>query len=312
MFRHERPQRGRQRQFHQIGAEAFGMADPGIDAELIMLTWRLWNMLGLADDLVLRINTLGHRDERERYREQLRAWLAERADRLDEDCRRRMDSNPLRVFDSKNPDMQALLADAPLLTGQLGEASRTHFDTVCALLRERGIEPRIDPRLVRGLDYYSHTVFEWETDALGAQGTVCAGGRYDDLVAMHGAKPTPGVGFAMGEERLVELLDRVPVDDASPLLYVTVQDPALRGAALLLLERCRDAVPGASMQFDHLGGSLRAQLKRADRSGSRLALIVGGDEFAAGEVTVRPMRRDAAQHTVALDDLPGWLAGQAD
>jgi len=310
MFRHERPQRGRQRQFSQIGVEAFGIADAGIDAELIIMIRRLWQRLGLADQLSLKINSLGNRDERQAYRKLLQDWLRQHQEQLDDDCRRRMQTNPLRVLDSKNPAMQELLKQAPTLLQHLGPDSRAHYDQLCDLLAANDIDFVHDDHLVRGLDYYSHTVFEWQTEALGAQGTVCAGGRYDDLVALHGARPTPGIGFAMGLERMVELLQQQPPWQAAPLLYVVVQDQALRIAAVQLLERCRDALPDSIMLLDHLGGSMRAQMKRANRSQARLAVIVADAEHQRGEVVLRPMTADQQQQTLAVAELPSWLASQ--
>ena len=310
MFRHERPQRGRQRQFSQIGVEAFGIADAGIDAELIVMSQRLWQRLGLGEQIKLKINSLGNRDERRQYRHQLQDWLRQRQQHLDEDGLRRMETNPLRVLDSKHPAMQELLSAAPTLLQQLGQESRAHYEQVCTILSANGIDYQHDDRLVRGLDYYSHTVFEWQTDALGAQGTVCAGGRYDDLVALHGARPTPGIGFAMGQERLVALLQQQAFTPAQPLLYVVVQDADLRTAAMQLLERCRQALPDAIMLMDHLGGSMKAQMKRANRSQAALTLIVATDEHQRGEVSVRFMHGDVPQQTLASDELPRWLAGQ--
>jgi len=310
MFRHERPQRGRQRQFSQIGVEAFGITNAGIDAELIIMSHRLWRRLGLSDQIKLKINSLGNRAERQQYRQLLQDWLRQHRQQLDADGLRRMETNPLRVLDSKNPAIQELLSDAPTLLQQLGKESRAHYEQVCAMLAANGLEYQHDDRLVRGLDYYSHTVFEWQTDALGAQGTVCAGGRYDDLVELHGARPTPGIGFAMGQERLVELLQQQPLTPSSPLLYVVVQDDDLRSAAMHLLERCREAVPAAILLMDHLGGSMKAQMKRANRSQAGLTLIVAADEHQRGEVSVRFMHADAPQLSLASDELPLWLAGQ--
>lgn len=310
MFRHERPQRGRQRQFSQIGVEVFGIPDAGIDAELIIMSHRLWQRLGLAAKIKLKINSLGNRSERQQYRQQLQDWLRQHRQQLDEDSLRRMETNPLRVLDSKNPALQQLLAEAPTLLQQLGSASRAHYDQVCAMLNANDIDFQHDDRLVRGLDYYSHTVFEWQTDELGAQGTVCAGGRYDDLVELHGARPTPGIGFAMGQERLVALLEQQSLAAPAPLLYVVVQDASLRTAAMQLVERCRDALPEAVLLLDHLGGSMKAQMKRANRSGAVLGLIVAAEEQQRGEVSVRHMQSDAQQQTLPADELPDWLAGQ--
>lgn len=310
MFRHERPQRGRLRQFNQIGVEAFGISEPTIDAELIIMSQRLWQQLGLAEQTVLKLNSLGNREERQQYRQLLQDWLQQHQQHLDEDSQRRLLSNPLRVLDSKNPALSDLLQEAPKLLQHLGTASRAHYDEVCGLLTDNGIDFVQDDRLVRGLDYYSHTVFEWQTDALGAQGTLCAGGRYDDLVALHGAKPTPGIGFAMGEERLVELLQSQAHQAQQPLVYMVVQEPSLRQAAMQLLEHCRDRVPTAILLLDHLGGSLKAQMKRANRSQTSYAVIIGAEEYARGEVSVRLMQQQGPQLQLSAQELPDWLAGR--
>jgi histidyl-tRNA synthetase len=304
MFRHERPQKGRYRQFHQIGVETFGMPGPDIDAELILVSARIWRALGIPD-LELQLNTLGTPQERAAYREELVAYFEARLDRLDEDSRRRLHSNPLRILDSKNPEMRALVDEAPALTGHLGDESWAHFDFICEALDEAGVAYVINPRLVRGLDYYSRTVFEWVTDRLGAQGTVCAGGRYDGLVEQLGGKPVPAVGFAMGLERLVAVLEEVNPDAAeSPahVYMVLVGDTAVR-EGLVLAERIRDALPALELVCNCGGGGMKAQFKRADRSGARYALVIGDLELESGTVIIKPLRSADEQVSVARDDL---------
>ena len=312
MFRHERPQKGRYRQFHQIGVELFNFDGPDVDAELIVLTWRLWGVLGIRDAVQLELNSLGSSDDRARYREALVDYLSARFEQLDEDSQRRLHSNPLRILDSKNPDTQALLADAPKLADYLGEESRVHFAGLTARLDAAGIPYVLNPKLVRGLDYYGKTVFEWTTDRLGSQGTVCAGGRYDGLVEQLGGKPTPAVGFAMGVERLVlliETLDKVPAELARQVdVYLAAFGEAAELAALKLSEQLRDAVPGLRLAVNAGGGSFKSQLKKADKSGALFALILGEDELNQQVVGVKPLRGDAAQQTVAWDALAAHLA----
>jgi len=279
MFRYERPQKGRSRQFHQIGAELFGASGPDADAEILALGSRLWNSLGFQG-LRLELNTLGNADERGVYRDQLYSFLkAHKAD-LDEQTNERAVRNPLRVLDSKNPAVQALLEHAPLLTDHLGEESRSHYDQLKRYLDHLGIEFHENPRLVRGLDYYCHTVFEWITDELGAQGTVCAGGRYDKLVELQGGKPWPGIGFAMGKERLVELL-RQKDDIAPPVIhaYLVAVGENSTESALELAYDLRAGIPGLRLIGNLNGGSFKTQFKRADRSGALLALVLGEDEM---------------------------------
>lgn len=307
MFRHERPQKGRYRQFHQMGVECFGMQGPDIDAELLVMTARLWRQLGLADHVKLEINTLGTPESRAQYRAALVAYLSQYKDRLDEDSLRRLESNPLRILDSKDPGTRELLSDAPVLSDYLDQDSREHFRQLRLLLDAAGVPHSVNPRLVRGLDYYGKTVFEWVTDSLGAQGTVCAGGRYDGLVEQLGGKPTPGVGFAMGVERLVLLLETlklVPesVNNDADLYLVAVGGEALaRGFALA--EKIRDALPGKVVVCHSGGGSFKSQIKRADRSGARLALVLGEDELRDATVTIKFMRDDRAQQTISQDSL---------
>lgn len=303
MFRHERPQKGRLRQFHQIGVEAFGMEGPGVDAEIILLCARLWRALGI-DGLQLQLNSLGTPAARATYREKLVAYLTSRASELDEDSQRRLERNPLRVLDSKNPAMQDVIANAPSLRDHLDEGSRDHFAGVCAVLDAAGVGYTLNPRLVRGLDYYSRTVFEWVTDKLGAQATVCAGGRYDGLVEILGGQSAPAVGFALGLERLVELLptqqDGVAI--SQPQVYLAAVNDGLLTAALLLAERLRDA--GLRVECDG-GGSLKSLMKRADRSGARFAAVLGSGERDA--VTVKDLRREAAQVEIAKTGAAEYL-----
>ncbi len=296
MFRHERPQKGRYRQFHQIGVEAFGMPGPDIDAELILMTARMWRALGLAD-VRLEINSLGSSEARAAYRQVLVDYLKAHYDWLDEDSQRRLESNPLRILDSKNPDMQQLIEDAPKLADHLDDESRRHFEALRGHLDAAGVSYIVNPRLVRGLDYYSRTVFEWVTDRLGAQGTVCAGGRYDGLVEWLGGRPTPAVGFAMGIERLVALLEASETEAVAlrPHAYLVLMGDAAIAAGQALAERLRDAVPGLALQVNCGGGSFKSQFKKADRSGAEVALVVGEDELAAGRMAFKPLRGDAGQ-----------------
>ncbi|MCU5785916.1 histidine--tRNA ligase [Alloalcanivorax marinus] len=310
MFRHERPQAGRYRQFHQIGVETFGMEGPDIDAEVILLTARLWKDLGLSDQVTLELNTLGDPDDRARYRDALVAFLREHRERLDEDSKNRLERNPLRVLDSKDPGTREVLQDAPRLADHLGDAARDHFEQLKALLEAAGVDYVINPNLVRGLDYYGRTVFEWTTDALGAQGTVCAGGRYDGLVQQLGGKPTPAVGFGMGLERLVLLLEKQGQELPGPVaIYITAMG-AVQAQALTLAERLRDALPGVGIQCHCGGGGFKSQMKKADRSGARYALILGEDEVAAGQVAVKPLREQDEQQQLNQNEVADWLAAR--
>jgi histidyl-tRNA synthetase len=312
MFRYEKPQKGRYRQFHQVGVEAFNLPGPDVDAELIVLTWRLWKQLGLADAVTLQLNSLGSSEARAAYRDALVAYLQERFDQLDEDSQRRLTTNPLRILDSKNEATQAALVGAPTLGDYLDEESRLHFEGVKARLDAAGIRYQINHKLVRGLDYYNRTVFEWVTDKLGAQGTVCAGGRYDGLVAQLGGKATPGVGFAMGVERLVLLLDTLQLLPAelnrAADVYVCAFGEAAELAALTLVERLRDELPGLRLLLNSGGGSFKSQFKKADKSGARYALILGDDELAGRVVGCKPLRDDSEQQSVAWDALAEHLA----
>lgn len=312
MFRYEKPQKGRYRQFHQIGVEVFNQPGPDVDAELIVLTARLWKQLGMSEAVTLQLNSLGSSEARARYRDALVAYLQQRFDQLDEDSQRRLTTNPLRILDSKNVQTQALLTDAPTLHDYLDEESREHFDGLKARLDAVGIAYEINPKLVRGLDYYGRTVFEWVTDKLGAQGTVCAGGRYDGLVSQFGGKPTPGVGFAMGVERLVlllETLDLVPATlNQPPHAFICAFGEAAELAALGLAERLRDALPGLRLLVNAGSGSFKSQFKKADKSGAHFALILGEDELAGRVVGCKPLRDDSEQQSIAWDALPERLA----
>ena len=312
MFRYEKPQKGRYRQFHQIGVEAFNLPGPDVDAELIVLTARLWQQLGLADAVTLQLNSLGSSEARAAYRDALVVYLNERFEQLDEDSQRRLTTNPLRILDSKNAQTQALLIDAPTLADYLDEESRLHFEGVKARLDAVGIRYEINNKLVRGLDYYNRTVFEWVTDKLGAQGTVCAGGRYDGLITQLGGKATPGVGFAMGVERLVlllETLELLPAELNSPAdVYLCAFGEAAELAGLGLAERLRDAIPGLRLLVNSGAGSFKSQFKKADKSGARFALILGEDELAARVVGCKPLRDDAEQQNIGWDALAQHLA----
>jgi histidyl-tRNA synthetase len=312
MYRYEKPQKGRYRQFHQVGVEVFNLPGPDIDAELIVLTARLWQKLGLADSVTLQLNSLGSSEARAVYRDALVAYLQERFEQLDEDSQRRLTTNPLRILDSKNAQTQALLVGAPTLHDYLDEESRVHFEGLKARLDAVGIGYEINPKLVRGLDYYGRTVFEWVTDKLGSQGTVCAGGRYDGLISQFGGKPTPGVGFAMGVERLVlllETLELVPAELHSPAdLYLCAFGEPAELAALTLAERLRDAMPGLRLVVNAGAGSFKSQFKKADKSGARFALILGEDELATRVVGCKPLRDDSEQQTIAWDALAQHLA----
>uniref|UniRef100_A0A182S6S3 histidine--tRNA ligase n=1 Tax=Anopheles maculatus TaxID=74869 RepID=A0A182S6S3_9DIPT len=278
MFRYERPQKGRYRQFHQLGAEVFGLQGPDVDAELILLSARWWKALGIVDHVKLELNSIGSLAARANYRDALVAFLEQHQEKLDEDCKRRMYSNPLRVLDSKNPEVQALLNDAPRLSEYLDEESRSHFNELCELLAQAGIPYTINERLVRGLDYYNRTVFEWVTTSLGAQGTVCAGGRYDGLVEQLGGRATPAVGFAMGLERLVLLVQAVNPDFKAPAtidVYVISSGAGTQSAAMQLAESVRDAAPQIKLMTNYGGGNFKKQITRADKWGARIALILG-------------------------------------
>ena len=313
MFRHERPQKGRYRQFHQLDVEALGFAGPDVDAELILMGRALWRELGLVegDHYRLEINTLGEADERKAHRAALIAHFEAHADVLDEDARRRLHSNPLRILDTKNPAMQSVVDAAPQLIDFLGEESRAHFDALRAVLEAAGQPYRINPRLVRGMDYYNRTVFEWTTDHLGSQGTICGGGRYDGLIEQMGGKSAPAIGFGLGIERLLLLVQELGLEGpgTAPDAYAVVPSDAALGQAMPVVEALRGR--GISVLLHAGGGSFKSQMKKADASGAQYALIFGDDELAQGAVTLKPLREAAReQRRVALDALHSdpWLA----
>ncbi len=314
MFRHERPQKGRYRQFHQLGCEVFGLQGPDIDAELILLSARWWRELGIAEHVTLELNSIGSLEARARYREALIAFLEQHKDQLDEDCLRRMYTNPLRVLDSKNAQVQTLLNDAPVLTDYLDEESRQHFEQLGELLTQAGIPFTVNPRLVRGLDYYNRTVFEWVTTSLGSQGTVCAGGRYDGMVEQLGGHATPAVGFAMGLERLVLLVQSVnPGFAALPgvEVYLISSGVGTQSAAMQLAETLRDALPELKLMTNYGGGNFKKQFARADKWGARIALVLGENEVASGQVVVKNLS-SGEQDTLAQADVAARLATLLD
>ena len=309
MFRHERPQKGRYRQFHQFGVETYGLAGPDIDAEVISLSARLWRKLGIADKVTLEINSLGSNAARAEYKTLLVEFLEAHKAQLDEDSQRRMYTNPLRVLDSKNSEVQAILSDAPKLQDHLDEASAAHFSQLCERLAQLGISYRVNPKLVRGLDYYNATVFEWVTDTLGAQGTICAGGRYDGLVEQLGGKAAPAVGFALGLERLVLMLTELGLTDDVPAavdVYVTALGEDAVLYAQTTAEMLRDTTD-LRVQMHCGGGNMKKQLKRADSAQARVALLIGGTEASDQQVTIKYLGGDADQTTVALAQLSSTL-----
>ncbi|MCL1089799.1 histidine--tRNA ligase [Shewanella profunda] len=311
MFRHERPQKGRYRQFHQFGVEVYGIGSADIDAEVLMLSARLWEKLGISEHVTLELNTLGDPAERAAYRDALIAFLEQHKDKLDEDSQRRMYSNPLRVLDSKDPQVQGILADAPALMDYLGEESSQHFAQLRELLDAVGIQYRVNPRLVRGLDYYNRTVFEWVTNSLGSQGTVLAGGRYDGLVAQLGGKDTPAVGFAMGLERIVLLLETLELTQDIPAavdVYVMAMGENCLVEAIKVAQELRSALPSLKVMSHCGGGNVKKQMKRADKSGASVALLIGEEELAEGMVTVKHLRNDNEQQRVARNALSAFLA----
>lgn len=313
MFRYERPQKGRYRQFHQFGVEVFGLATPDIDAELIVLSARLWEKLGL-ENLELQINSLGSVQARADYRDILVVYFNEHKDRLDEDSLRRLDSNPLRILDTKNPDMKELVENAPKLIDHLDDESIQHFENVKGYLDDAGIDYVVNPNLVRGLDYYNRTVFEWVTTELGAQGTVCAGGRYDGLVEQIGGKATPAVGFAMGIERLMALLmdkDLVPAGHNSPDIYVVLVGDKVQRPGMVLAEMLRDSTSRFKVQMNCGGGSFKSQFKKADKSGAQFAIILGDEEVEQKSVSVKFLRQAQEQQTVSWDNLVEFIEQHA-
>ncbi|EKO5179662.1 histidine--tRNA ligase [Vibrio cholerae] len=309
MFRHERPQKGRYRQFHQCGVEVFGLDGPDVDAELIMMTARLWRELGIAQHVRLELNSIGSLEARANYRTALVDYLEQYQNVLDEDCKRRMYTNPLRVLDSKNPDVQAILGDAPQLSDYLDAESKQHFAGLCELLDAAGIEYTVNQRLVRGLDYYNRTVFEWITESLGSQGTVCGGGRYDGLVEQLGGKPTPAVGFAMGLERLVLMMETLGNTDVrrSVDVYMVTAGEGTMMAGMKLAEQLREQVPGLRVMTHFGGGNFKKQFKRADKVGAAIALVLGEDEVAAQTVVVKDLA-GGEQNTVAQAEVAKLLA----
>jgi len=313
MFRHEKPQKGRYRQFYQVNVEAIGFTGPDADAELIAMTARLWRRLGI-ERVKLNVNSLGTPESRRVYRAKLVEYFRAHEARLDADSKRRLEGNPLRILDSKNPDMQELVAAAPVLSDYLDSESREHFDTLCNSLQDIGVPYVVNPRLVRGLDYYTRTVFEWITDALGAQDAVCSGGRYDGLIAQLGGDPTPGVGFAMGVERAVELLVQAkgaPAPAPSDV-YVVVSGVRAAAAGPAIVERLRDQLPNLRFELNLGGGNFKTQFRRADRSGAALALIVGDDELARDAVGVKPLRQEAGQTECPIAELAAGVTAALD
>ncbi|AIW13274.1 histidine--tRNA ligase [Vibrio europaeus] len=309
MFRHERPQKGRYRQFHQCGVEVFGLDGPDVDAELIMMTARLWRELGIDKHVRLELNSIGSLEDRANYRTALIAFLEQHIDILDDDCKRRMHTNPLRVLDTKNPDVQAILGDAPRLSDYLGEESKQHFAGLCELLDAAGIEYTVNERLVRGLDYYNRTVFEWITESLGAQGTVCGGGRYDGLVEQLGGKATPAVGFAMGLERLVLMLETLELTEVrrSVDVYMVTAGEGTMLAGMKLAESLREQVPGLRVMSHFGGGNFKKQFKRADKVGAAVALVLGENEVADNTVVLKDLI-GGTQDTLSQADVIAKLA----
>lgn len=327
LYRYERPQKGRYRQFHQFGVEVFGLEGPDIDAEIILLTARLWQLLGLEQQLTLHLNSLGSNQARLAYRQILVDYFQEHFDELDEDSQRRLETNPLRILDSKNPDMQALIESAPKLFQHLDEESRQHFEQLCQKLEDAGISYQINHRLVRGLDYYNRTVFEWMTDTLGAQGTVCGGGRYDGLVSELGGQNTPGIGFGMGIERVVLMLKNNQIEQqlggAIDAYLINIGESA-SNKVLSVAEALRNELPQLKLLTHCGGGNFKKQIKRADKSGARWALILAESELAEGNISIKTLREPSTpetdelsdnkaldaeeqQITMPLADLAGWL-----
>ena len=309
MFRGERPQKGRYRQFHQIDAEAFGYEGPDIDAELILLSARLWRRLGIGR-VQLELNSLGTPAARADYREALRGYFRARESELDADSRRRLDGNPLRILDSKNPALATLIAASPQLGDYLDAGSRLHFARLCARLDAAGVGYVLNPRLVRGLDYYSRTVFEWTTDALGSQNAICSGGRYDGLVEQLGGEPTPAIGWALGIERLILLMQALDCEAPAlaPHAYLVLAGAAAAAQGLALAEQLRDQLPLLRLETDLGGGSFKSQFRRADKSGAALAIVLGDDELARGVAAIKPLRGGGEQRDCPLPALAAELA----
>lgn len=302
MFRYERPQKGRYRQFFQVGIEAFGFSHYLIEAELILMSARLWKLLGMSEKVKLQINTLGSPESRVHYKKAFVEFCRKHPDRLDEDSKRRLEKNPLRILDSKNPEIQQMLDHAPKLTEYVDDASRQQFQSLCKLLEAAQVSFEINPKLVRGLDYYTGTVFEWVTEELGAQGTVCAGGRYDGLVKELGGKETPAVGFAIGIERVVELCSS-GFAQKTPDAYLILAGEAIEMPGTVLAEKIRNMIPGLILSVDCIGGNIKSQFKRADKSGAKFALILGEDELANNMITFKDLRHEKPQQSFSLDEL---------
>ncbi|MFQ6005260.1 MAG: histidine--tRNA ligase [Woeseia sp.] len=311
MFRYEKPQKGRYRQFHQIDVEAMGYPGPDVDAELIIMSARMWRNLGLSR-LALELNSLGSPESRQRYRESLVKHFSAVKSTLDEDSIRRLEQNPLRILDSKNPEVQGIIADAPLMLDYLDDESVRHFEELKALLDAAGIPYTVNTRLVRGLDYYNRTVFEWVTDALGSQGAVCAGGRYDGLVEKLGGKPTPAVGWAMGVERLVDLFEECggTAPDTGPDVYVVAVGEHALARGFEIAEQLRSAIADIRIELNMGGGSFKSQIRRADKSGAEIALILGDDEVAANLAGLKPLRTDEDQINVPVEQLSEEFSGR--
>lgn len=307
MFRRERPQKGRYRQFFQFGAEAFGIPGPDIDAEQIFMMARFWKELGIDGHIQLELNSLGTIETRQRYREDLVRYFTQHKEHLDEDSLRRLTTNPLRILDSKNPAMKSLITNAPILPDYLDDESKSHFSGLRNLLDSVGLKYVLNPYLVRGLDYYGKTVYEWTTEQLGAQGTICAGGRYDSLVETLGGKATPAVGFAMGLERVITLLEAIYSPNDNPHIYVIVMGDKATQAGILLSEKLRDQMPDLRLMMNCGGGNFKAQFKRADKSGAKLALILAEDELARGVVSVKYLREEREQETHSQTELPAVI-----
>lgn len=310
MFRHERPQKGRYRQFHQFGVEVYGISDAHADAEVLMMSAYLWKQLGMTEHVRLELNTLGDNHERAQYRDALIAFLEQHLDVLDEESKRRMYSNPLRVLDTKNPDVQTILVDAPKLSDHLGEETTQHFSKLCELLDLAGIQYTVNERLVRGLDYYNRTVFEWVTDSLGAQGTVLAGGRYDGLVEQLGGKASPAVGFAMGIERLVLMLETLELVDTSLSavdVYVCAMGDNAQNQAMIISQSLREQHRGLRIMKHNSGGNFKKQMKKADQSGAKVVLLFGDNELENDSVTVKYLREDKPQSTMTMSELSTLL-----
>jgi histidyl-tRNA synthetase len=304
MFRHERPQKGRYRQFNQLGVEAYGLTGADIDAEIILMTARFWQKLGL-DNLELQINSLGSSEARAVYRDNLVDYFSANNNQLDEDSKRRLNTNPLRILDSKNPEMQSLIQSAPQLLDHLDQESQTHFNDLKNILDQVGVKYRINPQLVRGLDYYNRTVFEWVTQELGAQGTICAGGRYDTLVEQIGGRSTPAIGFAMGLERLVLLLEsKLQLSDINPHIYmIMVGNETVQQQGFALAESLRTALPELRLITNCGGGSFKVQFKRADKSAAKFALILGEDELNKQQVAIKNLRKKQEQKLLSISEL---------